>query len=221
MNLTYYSFPPFSVEPGKVTVIDTGAQRVYRELTFGLQGREDTIKLSDSDFASIPLKTGAQWYGDPMLTLNLNTLFQRKLQSQLMKLLADDEVVKLADGLRELLSKILADSYLMDVPLELPEIPELAKLVKFSGIQLTPDLQDDAYGIIETLIKVLVELNDHHMIVLTNVSHYLQVSQLQLLVRFMANVDLPLLLIEFSPSQRKDYFKKCDYHYIDSDFVLW
>lgn len=221
MNFAYYSFPPFAVRAGKVTVVDTAVQRIYQDLSLGFQDKLDTVKMSDDDFDSIIVKKGAQWYGDPMLTVDLNSLFQRKLQTQLIKLLADDQIVALSDGLRELLSKLLEDSYLMDVPLEMPEIPELAKLVKLSGIQVTAGSVDDAYAIIESLIKVLIELNDQRMIVLTNVSHYLQVSQLQSLVRFMSNTDLPLLLIEFSPNQRKEYFTDCDYHYIDGDFVLW
>lgn len=221
MNFAYYSFPPFAVRSSKVTVVDTAVQRIYQDLSLGFQDKLDTVKLSDDSFDSVTVKNGAQWYGDPMLTVDLNSLFQRKLQTQLIKLLADDQVVALSDGLRELLSKLLEDSYLMDVPLEMPEIPELAKLVKLSGIQVTTGPVDDAYAIIESLIKVLIELNDKRMLVLTNVSHYLQVSQLQSLVRFMANTDLPLLLIEFSSSQRKEYFTDCDYHYIDSDFVLW
>jgi len=221
MNLTYYSFPPFVINRNRVTVIDTAAQRVYRDLTLGLQDRADTIYLSNDDFETIELSKGAKWYGDPMLTLDLNALFQKKLQSKLITLLADDQVVQMADDLRELLSQLLVDSYLMDVPLELPEIPELTKLIKFSNIQLMSELDDDAYAIIETLIKVLLELNDHKLIVLTNVSHYLSSSQLQMLVRFMANADLPLLLIEFSPTKRTSYFKVCDYRFIDSDFVLW
>ncbi|KRL93739.1 type II-A CRISPR-associated protein Csn2 [Levilactobacillus hammesii] len=221
MNFAYYSFPPFAVRSSKVTVVDTAVQRIYQDLSLGFQDKLDTVKLSDDSFDSVTVKNGAQWYGDPMLTVDLNSLFQRKLQTQLIKLLADDQVVALSDGLRELLSKLLEDSYLMDVPLEMPEIPELAKLVKFSGIQVTTGPVDNAYAIIESLIKVLIELNDKRMLVLTNVSHYLQVSQLQSLVRFMANTDLPLLLIEFSSSQRKEYFTDCDYHYIDSDFVLW
>lgn len=221
MNFAYYSFPPFTVRSSKVTVVDTAVQRIYQDLSLGFQDKLDTVKLSDDSFDAVIVKNGAQWYGDPMLTVDLNSLFQRKLQTQLIKLLADDQVVALSDGLRELLSKLLEDSYLMDVPLEMPEIPELAKLVKFSGIQVTTGPVDDAYAIIESLIKVLIELNDKRMLVLTNVSHYLQVSQLQSLVRFMVNTDLPLLLIEFSSSQRKEYFTGCDYHYIDSDFVLW
>jgi len=221
MNLTYYSFPPFSVTNSRVTVIDTAAQRVYRDLTLGLQDRADTIYLSDDNFEAVELSKGAKWYGDPLLTLDLNALFQRKLQARLIALLADEQVVQMADDLRKLLSQLLTDSYLMDVPLELPEIPELAKLVKFSNIQLTADLNDDSYAIIETLVKVLLELNDHKLIALTNVSHYLSSDQLQLLVRLMASADLPLLLIEFSPTKRTSYFKGCDYCFIDSDFVLW
>ncbi|WP_143462189.1 type II-A CRISPR-associated protein Csn2 [Levilactobacillus enshiensis] len=221
MNLTYYSFPPFAIDKNRVTVIDTATQRVYRDLTLGLQDRADTVYLSNDSFETIELSKGSKWYGDPMLTLDLNVLFQKKLQAKLTTLLAEDQVVQMADDLRRLLSQLLADSYLMDVPLELPEIPGLAKLIKFSNIQLTSELNDDAYAIIETLIKVLLELNDHKLIVLTNVSHYLSSSQLQMLVRFMANADLPLLLIEFSPTKRTSYFKECDYHFIDDDFVLW
>jgi len=221
MNLTYYGFRPFKITPGKVVVLATGSPHIYQEIILGLQDRTDTVKLSDDNFTTVTVGKGAQWYGDPLLNVDLNALFQRKLQTRLLKVLADDQTVGLVDGLQSLLSQLLADSYLMDVPLELPETPELAKLIKFSGIQLVPDLRDDVYGILETLVKALIELNDHRMVVLTNVGHYLQVSQLQSLVRFMANIDLPILLIEFSSTKQSDYFRNCDYHYIDSDFVLW
>jgi len=62
MNLTYYSFPPFVINRNRVTVIDTAAQRVYRDLTLGLQDRADTIYLSNDDFETIELSKGAKWY---------------------------------------------------------------------------------------------------------------------------------------------------------------
>lgn len=221
MNITYYGFSPFKADSGKITVIDTGSQRIYQQFTSGFRGENDEIKLSNENFSPVSLRTGAQWYGDPMMTVNLNGLFQKKLQSQLGKIMGDEQVVRLSDDLQHLLSRILEDSYLMDVPLELPIAPDLNKLIKFSGIQIAPELDSNPYGIIETLIKVLLELNDQRMIVLTNVSHYFSVSQLQSLVRLVADADMTLLLIEFSQIRRANYFRDCCYHYIDSDFVLW
>lgn len=221
MNLTYYGFEPFEVAASKITVMDVGTPKLYRDLILGLRDGADTISLSNEDFESVLLSKSIQWYGDPMLTVDLNGLFQRNLQAQLEKLVDDAQVVKISDDIRALMTEVLSASYMMDVPLELPEIPELKKLIKFSGIQLSPEVGNDAYGIIEALIKVVIELGDHRMIVLTNVSHYLSVNQLQSLVRLMATVDLPLLLIEFSDSHRVEYFQGCEYHYIDRDFVLW
>lgn len=221
MNLTYYGFEPFEVAASKVTVMDVGTPKLYRDLVLGLRDGADTISLSNEDFESVLLSKSIEWYGDPMLTVDLNSLFQRKLQAQLEKLVDDAQVVKISDDVRTLMTEVLSAGYMMDVPLELPEIPELKKLIKFSGIQLSPEVADDAYGIIEALIKVVIELGDHRMIVLTNVSHYLSVNQLQSLVRLMTTVDLPLLLIEFSDSRRVEYFQGCEYHYIDKDFVLW
>ena len=221
MNLTYYSFPPFQIKPGCVTVMDTGSPKFYQDVVVGLKNQDDTIHLSDDNFTTIPLKTGAQWYGDPLLTVDLNHLFQHKLQLQLEKVLADEQIVSLSDELRQLLVRVLEGSYLMNVPLELPTAPDLTKLIKFSGIQLASAVQHDPYGIIETLIRVQIELNNQRMIVLTNVSHYLSVNQLQSLARLVATTELPILLIEFSSSRRNEIFQECDYHYIDSDFVLW
>ncbi|KRK33516.1 type II-A CRISPR-associated protein Csn2 [Levilactobacillus parabrevis] len=221
MNLTYFGFPPFGVASGKVTVIDTGSPRVYQNLLLGLQDREETITLSKDDFSVVSIPKGCQWYGDPLESLDLNKLFQKKLQNQIMKVMTNKQTVDLADGIRKLVSQLLENSYVMDIPIEFPEIPTVDKLVKFSGLQVIPEVENDVYVILESLVKVLIELNDRRIIILTNVSHYLKVSQINSLVGLMADADIPMLIIEFSQIQRNEFFVKCDYHYIDGDFVLW
>lgn len=221
MKLTYYSYEPFDVPNGRITVLDTGAVKIYQDLVAGLRNDEETFHVATDDFELKEIPQLCQWYGDPLLEIDLNGLFQRKLQARLLKVLSDQQTVQLTDQLQQLLTRILGDSYLLDVPLGISETPELTKLVKFSGLRVDGLEEMGVHGILETLIKILVELNDHHTVILTNVSHYLQVAQLQELSKVVADADLPVVIIEFSETRRNDYFKDCDYHYIDRDFVLW
>lgn len=187
----------------------------------GLKGQAETVHIATDNFELKTPEIACHWYGDPLLEINLNTLFQRKLQGQVLNLLADQQKIKLTDQLQAILTQVLGVSYLVDVPLDIPETPELTKLIKFSGLRISQSLEGNVHGILETLIHTLVELNDRQMVVLTNISHYLQVAQLQELGRVVADTNLSVLIIEFSNFTQSDYFQECDYNYIDSDFVLW
>ncbi|QFR61707.1 type II-A CRISPR-associated protein Csn2 [Levilactobacillus zymae] len=221
LKLTYYSYAPFDVPTGRITVLDTGALNIYHDLVRGLRNDEETLHVATDEYDLKEVNQLCRWYGDPLLELDLNAVFQRKLQVQLLKVLSDQQTVQLTDQVQQLLTQILGDSYVLDVPLGIPETPELAKLMKFSGLKIDGIADMGIHGILETLIKVLVELNDRHTVVLTNVSHYLQVAQFKLLSKAVADAGLPLLIIEFSEIRRQQVFEDCDYHYIDSDFVLW
>lgn len=221
MKLTYYGYAPFNVATGRITVLGTGVPKIYRDLIGGFRNDDETIHVATDDYELKEVDRISQWYGDPMLEINLNGLFQRKLQTQLLKILSDQQTVNLTDGLQQLFTQILGDSYLLDVPLDIDEMPELSKLIKFSGIRIAETADTDVNGILETLIKTLVELNDQRTIVLTNVSHYLQVAQFKELSRLVADADLPVLIIEYSECRQAGVFEECEYHYIDSDFVLW
>ncbi|PTM21104.1 type II-A CRISPR-associated protein Csn2 [Lactobacillus sp. PFC-70] len=221
MNLTYFSLPSFRVDPGKIKTIDTAVPRIYQDFCQGLQDKGEEIRVSNDDFESLRLTKSINWYGDPFLSINLNQLFQRKLQARVEQAMTQEQIVQLSDNLRQLLGTILSDSYLMDVPLELPESPDISKLIKFSGLQVDMTAQVTAYDILETLIKIQMELGDHRVIAVTNLSHYLNADQLNQLVRLVATTDLSIVIIEFSFCNRREFFSKCDYSYIDSDFVIW
>ena len=52
-----------------------------------------------------------------------------------------------------------------------------------------------------------------------NISHYLDVESLSKLLDQVKNTSLELLLIEFSDVERRKFFEKCQYIYIDRDFM--
>lgn len=221
MKLTYYSYAPFDVQPGRITVLGTASSKIYLDLVTGLRNDQETVTLASDQFELRDVERSSQWYGDPMLEVNLNTLFQRKLQAQLLKVISAKQTVQLTDDLQKLLTQILGDSYLLDVPLSLPETPILSKLIKFSGLQVDDLVNQTPSGILETLVKSLVELNDQRMAVLANVSHYVSRESIQRLTELVSTTTLPILIIEFSEYKQNHYWQNCDYHYIDSDFVLW
>lgn len=220
MNVTYYPYQPILVRPGQVVVIDTASSKIYSDLVEAFRDEKDLIRISGDDFESLDLGKWSEWYGDPKLELNLDHQFQRIVLKRLSKTLTNDQRIALMDQGRALVGRVLESSFLLDLPLAVSSITGVDSIIKFSGLHFSEAAWQDVYATIETLIKTIIELDDQQLTVLTNVSHYLNVDQMQDLVRLVntTTVPVPVLIIEFSFDPRPDVFKNCSYIWIDEDF---
>ena len=70
MKLTYYSYEPFDVPNGRITVLDTGAVKIYQDLVAGLRNDEETFHVATDDFELKEIPQLCQWYGDPLLEID-------------------------------------------------------------------------------------------------------------------------------------------------------
>jgi len=221
MNLTYYPYAPFPVNTGKVTVFDTGASKIYFDVCRGFTDAVDTVRISNDDLELLSCSSACSWYGDPMLSVDLNKLFLRKVQQRLLGLLTDEQQISLVDKSQDLVTTVTSDSFLLDLPLEVGMMPDLEKVMKFVGLSFPTEITNDPYAILETLIRTHVELGVKKSIVLTNVSHYLTSRQLTDLIQLVHELEATVLVIEFSESNRSEKFKNACYYYVDSDFIDW
>ena len=221
MNLTYYPFKPFHVEPGKINIIDTGSSKMYFDLIQGFEDRTDTIRVSDDNLELKTLTSQCSWYGDLMLTVDLNRLFKQKIQQRIIELMVDNQQVALLESGSQMASQVTDASFLMDLPLEVTELPNIDKIMKFVGISFPQTLAENASEVLETLIQTHVELGNQRCIVLTNVSHYVTIKKLTAINQLLKELNATLLIIEYSELKRAEKYANTCYYYVDSDLVDW
>lgn len=221
MNITYYPFEPFVIQDNKVTVIDVGTSKMYLDLCQGFSEGADTIRVSNEDFELQSVHSQCSWYGDLMLSVDLNKLFLHKIQQRLIQLMDDVRQVALLDKSRELSSEVTDLSFMMDLPLEISTLPDVEKIMKFVGISFPSDIAKNPLELLETLIQTHVELGLHKAIVLTNISHYISKSGFIALTKIVSDLQVKLIDIEFSEFRRVESYENCCYYYVDSDFVDW
>lgn len=221
MNITYYPFKPFKIEPSKVNVLDIGNSKMYFDICRGFSDLADTIKISNDDFEIQDCGKQCSWYGDLMLSVDLNKLFVRKIQQRLLELMNDEQQVALLDRSREVVSEVTDVSFLMDLPLEVSSLPDVEKIIKFVGVSFPSELAGNPYAMLETLIQTHVELGIKKQLVLTNVSHYISKNQFRNLSHLVSDLNVTVVDIEFSEISRAEKFLDACYYYVDEDFVDW
>ncbi len=221
MNLTYYPFKPFHIETGKINIVDTGNSHMYFDLIQGLLDRADSVKISNDDFELQTLSSQCSWYGDLMLTVDLNRLFLKKIQQRLIDLMTDEQQVDLLESSSQMVTQVTDVSFLTDLPLEVSELPNIEKVMKFIGISFPKELASNPTEVLETLIQTHVELGSSKWIVLTNVTHYVTADELMGLSQLVDELNATLLIIEYSESRRMEKFQNACYYYVDGDLVDW
>jgi len=219
MNLTYYPYEPFQFKGNEITVLDIGSSKVYFDICRGFMDSTDSIHISNDDLELQNCSSVCSWYGDPLLSVDLNKLFLRKIQQHLLQLLTDEQQAALIDKGQELVTKVTDASFMLDLPLEISAMPDIDKIMKFGGMSFPAELTGNPYAILETLIRTHVELGLKKSVVLTNVSHYLDKQDFNHLNQLVHELGVTVLIIEFSELNRKVKFDNACYYYVDEDFV--
>ncbi|AUI77283.1 type II-A CRISPR-associated protein Csn2 [Lactiplantibacillus pentosus] len=221
MNLTYYPFPPFKINTGQVNILDIGNSQMYADICQGFRDRTDDLRVSNDNLELQTMSSQCSWYGDLMLSVDLNRLFMKKIQTQIIKLMADEQQVAVLDQSRAMIAKVMEASFLLDLPLDVEEAPGLDQALKFAGIHFPTDLTHNPSAVLEALVQTHVELGLKQCPVMTNVSHYLNPEQWAVFEQQVADLDITVIIIEYSETNRMEKFKNCCYYYVDEDLADW
>ncbi len=219
MNIAYYPFNPIKTHAKKVTVIDLGNVQVYWDFVQGLSENTDTIKTSTDEFEKKDPHQLCTMYGD-LLTLDLNKIFGHKIAKLVLAEMTQSDQVQLIDAIQKIQGYLLGNVFMFDLPLLL-EMPAISDIIKMLGLKLAPEEIRLPYDKLETLIKILIELDCDQVPIITNASHFLNKEKIDSFSAFLATTELSCVLIEFSENKRDVLFENTDYYYVDSDFVLW
>lgn len=221
MIISYESHHKILVENGKVTVIKLASPIVYRDFVLSFQGKSDKVKVFNDEYDEKDICKECDFVGDVLLNENVLDKYMLKIINSVFESINEDNRNETFKIWQNLTTNLQQSLFMSDLPLEIDNNVDLKKLYKFSGIHFDQQLSLNPYDIIETVVKIHEECKLKSVVVLTNVLHYLNTQQLNDLIEFIKEINLPLVLIEFSSSKFQVNNEDASVCCIDEDFVDW
>ena len=219
MNLAYYPFQLITTKPSVITVIDTGLPKVLLDLVQAFRNDDDGIVLSNEQMQIQELRKASLWIGDPVLEMDLDKLFQRLIIKKVSQLIEDQRLIELIEQSQRLAMSLLREPLLSELPVTVVPGGKLEQIMKYCNVHFDEEVLTEPFSKVEAAIQTLAKLEEKRLVIFTNISHYLDVDSLNKLLDQVKDTSLELLLIEFSDVERGKFFEKCQYIYIDKDFM--
>lgn len=219
MNLAYYPFQLITTKPSVITVIDTGLPKVLLDLVQAFRNDDDGIVLSNEQMQIQELRKASLWIGDPVLELDLDKLFQRLIIKKVSQLIEDRRLIELIEQSQRLAMSLLREPLLSELPVTVEPGGKLEQIMKYCNVHFDEEVLTEPFSKVEAAIQTLAKLEEKRLVIFANISHYLDIGSLSKLLDQVKDTSLELLLIEFSDVERRKFFEKCQYIYIDKDFM--
>ena len=221
MILTYATHKKWVFKDPGIKVIGLQSSIAYRDIIQGFQGKNKLLICSEDDYSPLDVSKTFDFIGDPMLSGDITKKYMPHIVSSYLKSLDEKNRNGLIRSLYSLES-ILQDSLLLeDLPLAINFDEDLKKLLKFTEIHLDKSMLLSPYGIIETVLKIHQTCNLKSVPVICNVAHYLEEREWQELASLVTEMNLILVVIEFTTKENLAISKDIPFYYIDKDLIDW
>ncbi|MFT9372275.1 type II-A CRISPR-associated protein Csn2 [Liquorilactobacillus hordei] len=221
MKMSYATHKPFNIEKGKINVIATDNLIVYRDLILGCKDQSDLIKTYDDEFNALEVTKAIDWLGDLMITQNLDKRYLPIIFKKAFESMPDEQRNRIHQATQNLDNAIQESLYLADFPIKVTYDFDLKKSLKFTHTHFDDDILKQPYDIIKTVIKIHQLCEMKSCLIVCNVAHYITTKQMEDLATFLQDVMLPIILIEFTDKKTNEFYKNCNFYYIDKDYVDW
>lgn len=158
---------------------------------------------------------------DPLLSGDITKKYMPHIVNSYLTNLDEENRNKMIKSFYSLES-ILQDSLLLeDLPLAINFDEDLKKLLKLTEIHLDKSMLLSPYGIIETVLKIHQTCNLKTVPVICNVAHYLEKQEWQELASLVKEMNLILVVIEFTTRENLTIPKDTPFYFIDKDLIDW
>lgn len=221
MIISYQGHQPFKVERGRITVIATNNRQVYFDLIQGIQGLNSRMTLVDDDYHELEITHGIDWDGDVVANIDLNEKYRRLIIKSVINNLTEDNRSLINQTAQKLFSALQETLFMTDLPLQVQFNGDIKSLMSYAKPSLSDVMIAKPYDKIKTDLKIHLECNSNSCVGLSNVANYLTASQFRELLMENEQLNIPILLIEFTEMSKRDYYGKSQFYYIDEDFVDW
>ncbi|WP_103660678.1 type II-A CRISPR-associated protein Csn2 [Lactobacillus sp. HT06-2] len=219
MILSYISHKEFKLQEFGLTIIATKSPIAYRDLVQGFQKVRPTLVASNDKYDSLDVGKTFDFAGDVLLTQNVIEKYMSHILKSYIEQLDEDNRNKILSAYHNLES-LLQDSLLLeDLPLEIDFNEDLKKLLKAEDLHLDAKLLKEPYVIIESILKIHQFCKINSIPVICNVANYLDSQQLKELSNVVKQMNMKLVLIEFTDKDFLIVPKNAEFFYIDEDLV--
>lgn len=221
MILSYLTHKQVKLEDPGLKIIATKSSIAYRDLVQGFQQVRPTIICSDDHYNELEIGKAFDFVEDVLLTKDVINKYSSHIFKSFIENLDEENRNKIMVAYHKLES-LLQDSLLLeDLPLEIDFNEDLEKLLKLENLHLDSKLMEEPYAIIESILKIHQLCKLGSIPVICNVANYLNSQQLDELSGLVNQLNMKLLLIEFTDKDFLIVPKNAEFYYIDEDLVDW
>ena len=221
MILTYATHKKWVFKDPGIKVIGLQSSIAYRDIIQGFQGKNKLLICSEDDYSPLDVSKTFDFIGDPMLSGDITKKYMPHIVSSYLKNLDEENRNKVIKSFYNLESTLQDSLLLEDLPLAINFDEDLKKLLKFTEIHLDKSMLLSPYGIIETVLKIHQTCNLKSVPVICNVAHYLEKREWQELASLVTEMNLILVVIEFTTKENLAISKDIPFYYIDKDLIDW
>ena len=221
MILTYATHKKWVFKDPGIKIIGLQSPIAYCDIIQGFQGKNKMLLCSEDNYSPLDIGKTFDFIGDPLLSGDITKKYMPHIVNNYLKSLDEENRDKLIRSLYSLES-ILQDSLLLeDLPLAINFDEDLKKLLKYTEIHLDKALLIHPHGIIETVLKIYQTCDLKTIPVICNVAHYLEKEEWQELASLVTEMNLILVVIEFTTKESLAIPKDIPFYFIDKDLIDW
>ncbi|WP_220728526.1 type II-A CRISPR-associated protein Csn2 [Apilactobacillus xinyiensis] len=221
MKISYLTHDAVDVHNGEVTVLGTNNQTTYLDIINSMNDYQENLIICNDNYDKLSVNDAIDWVGDVMSNKVHFTAYINQFIKKFVKGLTEDEINQLHAVNDKIYRTVQEQLFMADLPLKVTFSNDLINIFKYAKIHIDGSNFSNPYDIIRILIKLHLECNDKKVLGLTNVAHYLNPKQIQDLVNLCNNTGVAVFIVEFMSLNQRHLFEKCNFHYIDEDFIDW
>ncbi|MBN7274377.1 type II-A CRISPR-associated protein Csn2 [Ligilactobacillus pobuzihii] len=221
MKFSYSTHKPFKIESGRINVIATDNQVVYKDLILGLKDQNELLKVFNDDLDLVEISKAFDWLGDLMIQKDINKRYMPEIVKKLFSSMPAQQRNRIHEATTNLDNAIQESLYLANLPVKVTYDFDLKKAMKFTDAHINQKILDDPCDIIKTVIRIHEMCDLKSCLAICNVAHYILTDQIKELSEFLQDVNQSILLIEFTDMSQSNFYSDCNFYYIDKDFVDW
>jgi CRISPR type II-A-associated protein Csn2 len=221
MIFTYKSHEPVNIMSGKVSVVATNSPIVFNDLISSINGFKNEVHLMSEQYKDLDLGKSIDFDSDLFITHELYKKYGRNIVSSVVDNFTDDTKSKVNKQIQQTFSILQEALFMTDLPIRLDYDDNVKRFLKYCRPQFDFGSVDDPYDIIINDLKIHLECGMSSVPCFNNVNNFMEMSDFQNIVSEVELLQVPILLIEFTENNNKQFYKNSQYLFIDKDFVDW
>ena len=221
MILTYATHKKWMFKDPGIKIIGLQSPIAYCDIIQGFQGKNKMLLCSEDDYSPLDIGKTFDFIGDPLLSGDITKKYMPHIVSSYLKSLDEENRNKVIKSFYNLESTLQDSLLLEDLPLAINFDEDLKKLLKLTEIHLDKSMLLSPYGIIETVLKIHQTCDLKTIPVICNVAHYLEKDEWQELASLVKEMNLILVVIEFTTKESLAIPKDIPFYFIDKDLIDW